>query len=76
MEQVGYPLTSIKNVFLFAIQSILTPIYYPISNGGYCNRRTWIYIENAGFKSLELNFEFPDKMLFIQRPIIWGIAKM
>jgi hypothetical protein len=75
MEHIGYPTTSIKNTFYFAIQVIITPFFYVISAGCKCYRQTRSNIEKAGFESLDLHFEYANDSVNILRPNIWGTAK-
>jgi hypothetical protein len=76
MEHVGYPLTGIKNVLLSAYQLLIEAILHPLMGGCHLYRHSWSYIENAGFKSLELNLEYPKEMALGLKPTIWGTARM
>ncbi|CAG2110876.1 unnamed protein product [Medioppia subpectinata] len=74
MEHVGYPHTSSWHIFLFAIQLLLQPFWYAFLGGCHCHRQSWSYIEKAGFHTLDLNYEYPNEMVFIARAHIWGTA--
>lgn len=74
MEHVGYPHTSAKHILLFAIQLLLQPFWYAFLGGCHCHRQSWSHIEKAGFESLNLNYEYPNEMVFIARAHIWGTA--
>lgn len=56
------------------VQYVLEPMWKFVMGGCSLRKPTWIYLENAGFKTVDIIREYPTNIPAIFRPHIWGCA--